>query len=516
MTKKLRAIYPFIFAVFPLTSLYFHNLEQISLSEILAPLAAILAFTFFLLEVLRRVLKSRDKAAIVVTLFLFMTFSYGHFFSLLESLWKTKTLSYFDPRYFTIWVGFFLPLVYLVIRTGKRLDSLSQILAIAVFALFMLPLLSIAVYKIKTKTSYLKQSELKTPYETSVAGIQTASELPDIYYIIFDRYPKAETLKEVYDFDNSAFLDYLTDKGFFVAEESTANYLKTAHSLASTLNLQYINYLSNELGEEETSWAPLYKMLQDYEVWRFLKARGYKFIHLGSWWYPTSRNKYADVNYNHYLLPEFSSVLFQTTVFYPVSVFLRLYDVRLEQLERVVFKFEKLEEIPKMHEPTFVFAHMLIPHDPYVVDKEGNFVSWDEVNKRSRKDNFINQLVFTNKKASGLIDKLLQDSETPPIIILQGDEGPFPPQYLLNEKAFNWETASKEELKKKMGILNAYYLPDADTDGLLYKTMTPVNTFRVIFDKYFGADLGTLPDKNFIFLDENHPYKFSEVTDKVR
>ena len=38
------------------------------------------------------------------------------------------------------------------------------------------------------------------------------SQLPDIYYIIFDSYANSSTLKELWDFDNHEFTDYLTDK----------------------------------------------------------------------------------------------------------------------------------------------------------------------------------------------------------------------------------------------------------------------------------------------------------------
>ena len=45
--------------------------------------------------------------------------------------------------------------------------------------------------------------------------------------------------------------------------------------------------------------------------------------------------------------------------------------------------------------------------------------------------------------------------------------------------------------------------------------MTPVNTFRFIFNKYFGADLELLPDKNYIYEDEDHFFKFIDVTDRL-
>ena len=43
-----------------------------------------------------------------------------------------------------------------------------------------------------------------------------------------------------------------------------------------------------------------------------------------------------------------------------------------------------------------------------------------------------------------------------------------------------------------------------------------MNTFRVILDSYFGADLPLLPDRTFIYTDYDHPYRFEDVTDKLR
>ena len=79
---------------------------------------------------------------------------------------------------------------------------------------------------------------------------------------------------------------------------------------------------------------------------------------------------------------------------------------------------------------------------------------------------------------------------------------------------FNWEEASEEELREKMGILNAYYLPGVDS-SLLYPSITPVNSFRLAFDLYFGTHLGLLPDVSYTYVDYNHPYQFLDVTNRV-
>ena len=41
--------------------------------------------------------------------------------------------------------------------------------------------------------------------------------------------------------------------------------------------------------------------------------------------------------------------------------------------------------------------------------------------------------------------------------------------------------------------LSAYYLPDGGEE-LLYPSITPVNTFRIVFNKYFGANYPLLED----------------------
>jgi hypothetical protein len=55
-------------------------------------------------------------------------------------------------------------------------------------------------------------------------------------------------------------------------------------------------------------------------------------------------------------------------------------------------------------------------------------------------------------------------------------------------------TPHKELIEERTAILNAYFLPSScETDGL-YRFITPVNSFRVIFNNCFGVDLELLKD----------------------
>lgn len=63
---------------------------------------------------------------------------------------------------------------------------------------------------------------------------------------------------------------------------------------------------------------------------------------------------------------------------------------------------------------------------------------------------------------------------------------------------------------ERAAIFNAYYLPVAGLDRL-YPTITPVNTFRVIFDTVFESHLGTLEDLTY-YSSWQRPYQFTDVT----
>jgi len=509
--KKSFVIHPFLFAIFPVLFLFAHNVGQVSFSEILLPTAIVLGFTLLLLLLSGLILKNSKKAGIVVSIFLVLFFSYGHIYEAI-GWWRIK------PRYLLLsWGTLFICSVYFIIKMRRDLHNFTKILNIVAAFMVIISLINIVPYKLKTwvASQNIKGTE---NISTNIVNSGKADTLPDIYYIILDRYASTSTLRETYNFDNSEFINYLSDRGFYVASESRANYPSTAQSLASSLNMEYINYLSDKVGKESNDHMPIFAMLQDYKVWHFLKSKGYKFIHLGSAWGPMSRNEYADINFNLPLSLEFLLLLYRTTMLHPIDNKFGITEFGnedLRQWKRVLYKFNKLAEIPNIKEPTFTFAHMFLPHLPFVFDRNGNFLSKEEAKKRSRAVNYLDQLIFANKKTKVLIDKLLSKSQSPPIIILQSDEGSDPQRYSNDRLNFDWEQATVAELREKTRILNAYYLPNVDKN-VLYPSITPVNSFRLIFNLYFNTHFELLPDKTYVFVNLRHFYNLFDATNKVK
>ena len=170
---------------------------------------------------------------------------------------------------------------------------------------------------------------------------------------------------------------------------------------------------------------------------------------------------------------------------------------------------------PDSSGPSFVYAHLLIPHPPYVFARDGSVVDRTLEGGSSPRNGFADQLAYLQTRINALVDRLLARPEAErPIIILQADEGPYTQAYGRNTIEYDWAKATTEELEIKFGIFNAMYLP-GDEAPELPPTLSSVNTFRLVLGAYFGADLPLLPDRSYTSAGKFRPYDLTEITDRL-
>ncbi|MCK4472467.1 MAG: sulfatase-like hydrolase/transferase, partial [Anaerolineae bacterium] len=333
----------------------------------------------------------------------------------------------------------------------------------------------------------------------------------DIYYIIVDAYARADILEEVYHFDNSEFLSYLAEKGFYVADKSVTNYPQTSLSLASSLNFMYLDGLAGQMGTETDNRQPLHVMIKNNKVFQYLRNHGYTFLAFSSGYGATEITN-ADIYMEppkQWDISEFQEALITLT---PLSVFRKtFFDARRD---RVTYAFDHIADATQVDGPTFAFVHVQVPHWPFIFDADGRPVEpHNGIGMRGdyEYDEFIegykNQLIFVNRRLQNAIDEILPRASDLPIIIIQSDHGP---DAKLDYGGWRIE---KTYLPERMSIFNAYYFPDQNYEAL-YESITPVNTFRVIFNNYFGADYELLGDRSY-FASWSHPYLFTDVTDEM-
>jgi len=517
---EILSLHPFLLGLHAVLALYAVNANRLPFEDTFPLLAFVTVAIGAILACAVMLTRDLVRSALLTSIIAGAVLHYRTLFKLTASLLDPPTAAAFFPL---IWFAVGAALLLWVARTRIDLRPVATALSVAVFVMVVLAGHQVGRFKLTDADGLSAEimDHVATPPQapTDVSGPRR-----DIYYLIFDRYASADILRDVYGFDNSGFLEELRSLGFYVAADSASNYQRTAHSLASSLSLGYLDPLTDLVGAESRSWLPLYAMLQDHAVGRFLRQRGYEFVQIGSWWDPTRDNPNADRIINWHAMPQLQRIFLMQTAIGPLShgAGLRLFDDRADQCERIRREFDELAQLGREPQPKFVFAHFLVPHPPFVFDADGNCLSLKTVTNRSRVENYTDQVRFANKRILEAVRTILATSKTDPIIILQADEGPWPLPYAGDERflgtdtsSVDWTRASRAELREKMRILNALYLPGPD-GAPLYPNMTPVNTFRIVFNRYFGTDLPLLPDENYVFVNNRHLYKFQSVTSQVQ
>ncbi|MCH7883537.1 sulfatase-like hydrolase/transferase [Patescibacteria group bacterium] len=492
--KKPLILHPFLFAIFPILFLFVHNRGWITdYSEIILPLAAVLGATVLLFFLLTIILKDSKKAGIIVSLFVILFFFYGHLYEMAYAR-SIELFPFGRHRYLLPTFGLLFVLgTYFSIRTRKSLRALTNILNVTAFSLVLIPLINLGLYETGSKTVLEK-----TRQDNEINTIsKIPAERPDIYYIILDTYAGSKTLKDIFGYDNSEFTNFLTQKGFYIADKSLSNYGGTTLSLPSSLNMEYLDDALVKDGKPKPE--NVISLIRNNRVLQFLKSKGYTTVNLGHWWEPTSYNEYADINFQGgRYASEFSRLFLRTTALAPfIQSFLAS-----KTRDGILNMFDILAEIPqKVESPKFVFVHFLAPHSPFVIGANGEeVVKPVDLNKKElgewKKNAYLNQLIFINKKIKEVINAILEQSKAPPIILIQSDHGP-------GEAAFR--------------NFSSYYLP-GDGKEILYDSITPVNSFRLIFNHYFNASYELLPDRAYEIVesDMKDSYKFIDVTDQVK
>ncbi len=519
-------IHLILFALYPILFFVSYNKGQLFLinRDTFNLILITLFISILLWLLLSIILKEVVKSAIVVSLFLILFFSYGHAHSTIGDF-NYEILSFDigkDKVLFSMWAFILFIGSFALIKTRRNLNKLTKFLNIIAALLVIFSLVDIVYFEFGTRKE--TNSKLAEGGREGQMALQIPQEPPDIYYIIFDAYPSSNTLKEIYDYDNHALDNFLTEKGFFVASESRSNYAHTHFSLPSSLNMRYINYLSGELGIDSKDTTIPKSMIEKNKVADSLKSLGYKYIHIGSEYQPTSQNRYADINVvndgssieiagQSYRLDEFYTTFIKTTWLSPfVNNFLEN-DVREQRLNSL----NKVSELVSTRGPKFVFAHLTISHPPPYFDAEGSPLSKAELEQIGSvykdKENNLNQIIFVGEKMKEMVQNIFKKSKTEPIIIFQADHGPTS----LLGHPHHWKRPFEKNIRginERLSILNAYYLPNGG-DKLLYDSISPVNTFRVIFNYYFDANYKLLPDKTY-YSDHINQYEFFDVTEKVK
>jgi|Deesub1362A_J573_1020465.scaffolds.fasta_scaffold04186_3 hypothetical protein len=489
----------FLFAAHPVVALLAANIDQVFAEEAFIPLLVSISVAGLLLVGLRVLTKDWQLAGLLTSLFSFWFFVYGRLFVPLIAVDVFGVVIGRHRYVLAAWSALFVaPAIWLLKRkphTGRLTLGLNIFSALLV----LLATIPIAAFSVRNLSL---GERVRSNTEVLSISWRSDSRPPDIYYIVLDEYARPDVLKAEFGIDVTDFLDGLRGMGFYVAECAQSNYMRTAHSLASTLNMTYIQDLVPKVPPDQDP-SVLLPFLIHNVARQQLEALGYKTVVFKNPWERFLWDD-ADIVFRSGgagALSPFEFLLLRTTV---VRVYLDLHLTEARQMGDYVnyvdtlYALRKLPEVPPIPGPKFVFVHLVIPHPPFVFGPDGEriHIPYDAdagniYTEGDYKRGYAAAVSYINKRMLEILPRLIASSDPAPIIILAGDHGT------------PWG-GSQNAVK----ILAAFYTPGSSSP--FYQTVTLVNVFRILFDTYFNGRFGLLPDKSYLFTEKGR-FDFVEV-----
>jgi hypothetical protein len=355
------------------------------------------------------------------------------------------------------------------------------------------------------------------------------ADKPNVYYLLFDRYASSDTLRDVYGFDNTQMTAFFRDQGFVNREPAYANYPFTQHSISSTFSMGYLSDLEErfkgDAGKFQTAF-PYRSIISDPPIAQVFKRHGYGYNQVSSWWDFSRVGVKADsdpvksfrlrILGMTFWLTDLQRDIFYKSAFSPIlqkgisigGVALVKYDQDRNPRQNFQDQIAAVQDIARNKnagnrtQPQFTFAHILAPHDPYLFKADGSDADYN--GDRTDQDideniKYSNQLTYANTRIREMIGTIRQQ-DPGAIIVFQPDEGPYPKEFrgkLTPDNYFDPKNLNETSLKQKFGITASYYMPGIDTTEVQRELTSSVNAFPFIFNRYFGYDIGYLPECNF-------------------
>ena len=525
--QVVKLAHPILFALAPVVWLFAINYGEIYPKSIYRSL--IVAGLGAILVSLLLGIGTRDwhKGAAIASVSILLFAAYGHIYAYFEPI---HVLGIQIGRHRHLIPAFVAGLAiasYLILAKGKDQNRLTGAFFGFGLAIFLVPGLLLV-----SKAALVSRTSAGSLSDEAGSAIPAGIAYPDIYYIILDGYGRFDVLEKEIGLDSSEFREFLDSRDFYVADQSNTNFMWTAMSLASSLNMTRIQDMGLPLifGSYPAIFTD---PIRNSRVQLELERLGYSTVGFESGYLPTELvdadyyfpSTYSDALGNRSLQGPntFELVLAGSTGASIIMDFLGsdMYDwfnarddSQLEVMRTIVLdQFTNLESSVDLPSPKFVFTHIVSPHDPYMFGKNGERINIGQSpnlladvgieQPLSTGELYGNQLIYINKRLKDVISIILDESNEPPIIIIQSDHGPG--------LGKGWSSEGGDRVWTRLAILNAYNLPGECRD-VLYPEITPINSFRLILSCYFDLPYPLVADESyFSYWPREFPYGFTEV-----
>lgn len=503
-------IYPFFLAVAPVLCSYATDTAATQPPEVLLwPLFISTASCLAVTALSRKLLGNGEKAAVLTaTVFLFifipLYISLCAAFAELAGAKSAVVTSY--P--FVLAAGLLILAAGTCAALSNAAPRVSRWLSVLSFYFFVMQLVATVL------AFYASVHALdRVSWNGTICGEQfrptPPGVLPNFYYIVIDGYANQETLRDRFGYDNADFRKQIGGMGFRVIGNTFSNYAMTQLSLCSSLNMDYLDDAPRAVGNDSTNLGILYWSIQRNRILRILSRHGYRYVNVGSTFGPTAWNFFAHDNIACNPPDMFAINLWKQTTLGWIEGYCKG-DFTADLYRRTLHdQLDNLRAASELRGPKFVFAHVLLPHPPFVFTETGessdvrllNF-AWPSFD--AGKIRYIEQAKYTEKAVSAVLEQLCRGCTGNDIIVVQSDHGPaFDMNPGEDCNAFRYH---------RMRIFVAVKAP---AGIVLPDELSPVNTFRLLLNETLGYSFPLLENRAFLST-YGKPYQFTEITHLYR
>jgi hypothetical protein len=464
---------------YPIVYLYNQNAQLLEIHSMWGALQVAVpagVVVYLLFYALRRKAAPAANSAVVVTVFFYI---YGAVFDYLLKLDRVY-IAHFNLLPIFLAVGIFT--AWSVGSMRRRMsESLHDILFYVVLGLMVLNGIGIAPVELQKAQSRTGPQVLG---EHTAASPAVGKTYPDVYYIVLDEFASFNVMREYWNnHDVDHFEAFLEESGFFVATDSRVEVPDTLHEMARRLNMKHYPY--------KTDIQTLFEAITNNKVMSVFKTYGYQTVVFDGVELMLSSKPPVKADYNMRFDPaaarlqetgvdEFQTMVLDLSMARAFSSLYQKTQFFEKHRQFTLYSLEKPAQLTEVDSPKFVYAHVMLPHYPFLFAENGstndykNFYNWNY---------YLGQYKFTQKKTEALIRDLITnaDPDNPPSIILQSDHGPRNLE-VSRPEAVQLSNFDEEYAKS---VLNAVLLPGYNTTRLP-KDLDTAEVFAIIFSHYFG------------------------------
>jgi len=503
--------YPPLFAGALVLGVAAHNPGQYRLLDLLGVLAFVSLATLFAALVVLAGVRALDRSGRAVPLAVALTgiaIAWCFYYVPLRSALSGAAHSLARGRVLVPLggLGTLLAVSWLLRLSRERLLAVSGFMGRFGVVLFAMLAAQIFTAHLRTPSAVKRSAlvdSLAQPVRTTGAPPPGRNTPPrDIYLIVLDGHANARVLGEVFKHDASPFEDSLRTLGFLVPRDVRSNYVQTYLSVASLLNAAHVTRLTGDAGLTSTDHSLPTYLVKHNRVARFLKEHGYKYVLFPSaWWAPTKDSPLADEAFEAHTGSSFADVVGRTELRRAVLESTLLHLVfkperePVPMVQQIIRSFDGLRDIPADPAPTFTFAHILLPHAPYLLDEhchplEHPIADDMQADTPEQRAIYVGQVRCVDRLVLDAVTALLRRSSTLPVILIVGDHGTG-----FSDLDFygHPESVPLAFIRERFGAFGAFYLP-AGGDGVFPEPVTLVNVLGNVLRYYFNADLPESPN----------------------